>query len=343
MTNSTGRRSLIVATVLIGTLWFIGSRFSVTQTDVRYFYFGTVIEIRVYSNVDPAPALNEVEDRLRQWHQRFHAWQPSELTALNAALQRGDTVIPADDLADIIKRSQQLAKLSRQLFNPALGKRIALWGFARDNMNAAASAPTDVDPLTLPSMDDLIWQGKTLRSRHPDLQLDLGGIAKGYALEHLMALLKTRGFNDAMVNIGGDIGVLGQTPQRPWQIAIRDPDDDTKPLAILTLNDGEMVFTSGTYARQHDSDKGKAHHIIDPRTGAPSTGNRAVTVVGRDGLLLQAMCKALLIAGDEWPHYAKPAQLTNVFVVLGDGKIAFSRDLRSIVDKINPTWDIVNF
>ncbi len=282
---------------------------------MRYFYFGTVIEIRVYSSSDPSKVLHEVESRLQQWHQRFHAWQPSELTELNAALQRGEAVTPTADLAFIIKRSQQLAELSDQLFNPALGKRIAAWGFARDNMNSPAPAPTDVNAATLPTMHDLVWQNDRLRSDHPDLQLDLGGIAKGYALQELMIMLRNNGIHNAMINIGGDIGVLGQTPQRPWQIAIQDPRANKSPLATLTLHDGEMVFTSGVYARQHKTDHGNAHHIIDPRSGNPSQGNIAVTVKGTDGMLLQALCKALLISGAQWPTLAQRAQLDSVWVV----------------------------
>jgi thiamine biosynthesis lipoprotein len=290
-------------------------------TDARFFYFGTVIEVRIYSEHDTAPVLQLIEKRLASWHQRFHAWQPSELTALNAALQRGETVTPAADLAAIIRRSQQLSLLTLGLFNPALGKQFAAWGFARDNMNSALPAPAAVDPKTLPSMHDLQWQHDTLRSVHRELQLDLGGIAKGFALQELLHLLRQHGIKHAMINIGGDVGVLGQTPTRPWQIAIQDPQHTNSALDVIRLDDGEMAFTSGIYARQHPSDQGPVHHIIDPRTGQPAQGNRAVTVVGRDGMLLQAASKVLLIAGEAWPELAAQIGIEAVHVVSANGQI----------------------
>ncbi len=298
-----------------------------TQTDTRFFYFGTVIEIRVYSEHDPQPILHNIERQFADWHRRFHAWQPSELTALNAALQRGEQVQPAADLAELIKRSQALADASDHLFNPALGKRIAQWGFARDNMNSAMSAPAMIDSKRLPTMRDLQWQHDRLRSTHPDLQLDLGGIAKGYAMNTIMQQLRAAGIQHAMINIGGDIGVLGQTPTRAWQIAIQDPEQPNNALAMLTLHDGDMAFTSGTYAREHDSDQGRVHHIIDPRTGNPSQGNIAVTLVGRDGMLLQAACKVLLIVGDEWPHWSKNLGVNEAFVITGNGAQQFSESI----------------
>jgi len=327
--------------ILIGLL-FLSACNPVTQTDARLFYFGTVIEIRVYGERDPQPVLSEIESNLKQWHTRFHAWQPSELTELNTTLQRGASITPADDMAIIIRRAHDLAEQSEQLFNPALGKRIAAWGFARDNMNDTTATPKTIDPKSLPTMRDLHWQGKQLRSSNPDLQLDLGGIAKGYALDEILNLLRARGFRNAMINIGGDIGVLGQTPQRPWHIAIQNPDGSNTPLATITLNDGEMAFTSGTYARQHATENGNAHHIIDPRNGAPSQGNIAVTLVGRDGMLLQAACKVLLIAGNDWQRYADKLNVANAYVVNKKSTIELTATMMTLIDHAQTTqWRVV--
>lgn len=281
----------------------------------RSYHFGTWVDTTIMAS--PSEALlaqQEIDQRMNQWHQRWHAWQTSELTALNDALQEGKIVQPEPDVAVMIRRSQKLSEEMDGLFNPALGQRIADWGFARTDMNTPAPAPAPVDPKTLPTMADLQWTSAGLRSLNPHLRLDLGGIAKGYALDALLAGLKKRGISNALVNIGGDVGALGQHRNRPWLIGIENPDGDTA-LARLELFDGERVFTSGTYARHHATESGQAHHIIDPRTGAPAEGNIAVTVLGSDSMRLQAAGKALLITGSNWPALAARLHLEEVLVI----------------------------
>jgi thiamine biosynthesis lipoprotein len=98
-----------------------------------------------------------------------------------------------------------------------------------------------------------------------------------------------------------------------------------------------MAFTSGIYARQHQTENGSAHHIIDPRSGAPAHGNIAVTLIGRDGMLLQAMCKAVLIAGEQWPAMAKRNKLFDVFVLNSNAEIELSITLLEKLNDTKPT------
>ena len=311
------------------------------------YHFGTVIEIKLAdaSEARAQELFRRADAQLGQWHRRWHFWEPSELTALNAALATGEPVPVAVDLAGLIQRSSELANDSEHLFNPALGKRIAAWGFARHDPNAPAPAPAAVDPGRLPKMADLSWdeQGRLI-SAHPDLQLDLGGIAKGYALNALLTDLRSQGIQRAMVNIGGDIGVLGALPDRHWRIAVLGG-DGKQAVAALDLYDGEQVFSSGTYARRHQTDNGQsAHHIIDPRTGNPAEGNLATTVLGTDGERLQAASKALLIAGSDWRSVARRMQIDLALVIRGDGVIEVTSALAARLEPMEPdgdNWQII--
>lgn len=291
--------------------------------EARLQHFGTEIRIVLAGTSQAAAEANfrRLDRALADWHRRWHAWQPSELTELNAALGRQQTVSVAADLAGLLRRSQHYAELTDGLFNPALGRRLADWGFQQADPTATTPAPTAIDPARLPRMSDLVWvDTHQLRSRHPDLQLDLGGIAKGYALDSLLADLHRQGVSSALIDLGGDIGVLGRHGEAPWRIGVLAGNQQS--LASVTLADGEQAFSSGTYQRWHPTgDGGKAHHILDPRTGAPADGNQAVTVLGRSGELLQVASKVLLIAGADWRHYAERLDIPLAIVVRADGSV----------------------
>ncbi|NQD35806.1 FAD:protein FMN transferase [Permianibacter sp. IMCC34836] len=299
---------------------------------VRLQHFGTEIEIKLglASEAEAREIFQRLDGKLADWHRRWHAWQPSELTAINQKLASGEAVALRPDLAGLLRRSQQYASESDGLFNPAIGQRLAAWGFQQADPTATTPAPAPIDPATLPRMSALVIDAdQQLHSEDRTVQLDLGGIAKGYAMNALLADLRASHVDSAMISLGGDIGVLGDFRGRPWKIGIlAGAVDDTPPLAALQLRDGELAFSSGTYARRHDTgDGGSAHHILDPRTGNPALGNRAATVLGADGERLQVASKVLLIAGADWRSYADKLQTPLALVVTAEGVIEVTEAL----------------
>lgn len=294
----------------------------------RLQHFGTEIEIKLpdTSEARAREIFQRLDASLANWHRRWHAWQPSELTTLNAALARGETVPIAADLAGLLQRSQHYSAQSDGLFNPGLGHRLAEWGFQSADPTALQPAPAAIDPNRLPSMQALTIADNRASSSQPDLQLDLGGIGKGYALNALLADLRGHRIPSAFINLGGDIGVLGDFHGRPWKIGILAGPEQV--IAAIELRHGEMAFSSGDYARRHSTDDGgSAHHILDPRTGNPARGNRAATVIGHDGEQLQVASKVLLIAGNDWRRYADTLATPLALVVNEQGVIEVTEAL----------------
>lgn len=320
---------------LLGTLLAALSLTSCDEAPIqqtRLQHFGTEIEVKLVgaSEQQAREIFQRLDARLGDWHRRWHAWQPSDLTRLNSALQQGQTVPISADLAGLLRRSQRFSADSEQLFNPGLGQRLAAWGFQRADPTAALPTPAAVEASSLPTMAALViaesGNRATVRSEHPDLQLDLGGIAKGYALNQLLIDLARVELAGAYVNLGGDIGVLGSFRGRPWRVGVLAGPD--RVAAAISLQSGEQAFSSGTYFRQHDTDTGEpAHHILDPRTGNPADGNLAVTVIGADGERLQVASKVLLIAGRDWRRHAEALQTPLALVVAADGVIEVTAEL----------------
>lgn len=144
------------------------------------------------------------------------------------------------------------------------------------------------------------FNGTTISSVNPAVMIDLGGYAKGYALDRAAAILRAEHVQAALVNIGGNVLALGQPGARPWQVGIRDP-RGSGTLAMVTLHDNEAIGTSGDYERYFMKDGKRRPHIIDPRTGYPIDLVASVTIItsgGSDvGLRSDGNSKPLFITG----------------------------------------------
>jgi thiamine biosynthesis lipoprotein len=138
--------------------------------------------------------------------------------------------------------------------------------------------------------------GRTLRFAEPGMRIDLGGFAKGHAVDNAATLLRQRGIAHAMVSAGGDSRVIGDRCGRPWSVAIRDPRREGQAVAVLPLED-VSISTSGDYERYFDDGAERVHHLIDPATGRSPQGVHSVTVLADDGLSCEALSKAVFVLG----------------------------------------------
>jgi thiamine biosynthesis lipoprotein len=152
-----------------------------------------------------------------------------------------------------------------------------------------------------PRMADLHIENNRVWSDNPAVQLDLGGYAKGRALDDAVAILKAHSVKNALVNIGGNVIALGRHGDRPWRVGIQHP-RQPGTLATLDLLDGEAIGTSGDYQRFFEVAGRRYSHLIDPRSGQPATGMQSVTVLvsgNQAGTRSDALSKPLFIDGIE--------------------------------------------
>ena len=149
------------------------------------------------------------------------------------------------------------------------------------------------------------WRGlklnraaRTLAFAHPGMRIDLGGFAKGHAVDNAVAILAELGIAHAFVSAGGDSRVIGDRRGRPWTIGVRHPRDAKTLVALLPLED-TAVSTSGDYERYFEAGGVRHHHIIDPSTGRSPVSIHSVTILAADGLTAEAMSKSLFVLGLE--------------------------------------------
>lgn len=301
------------------------------------YVFGTRVELLIAGAPrDKArAAAGEVLREFDRLHRTLHAWQTSDLTRLNDAIARGERDIPVSpELAAILTDAASIAARSDQLFNPAAGKLIGLWGFQGDEFKPVLPPANRVAALVKahPSMADLSIDANHVTCRNADVKLDLGGYAKGYALDRAAAILRAQGVRNALINIGGNVMALGDKAGKPWRVGIQHPRQPW-PLATLDLRDGEAIGTSGDYQRYFEVDGKRYCHLLDPRTGRPADQAQAVTILvtprPNGGALSDAASKPLFIAGPQgWRESARKLQIDHALFVDAAGRISVTRAFR---------------
>ncbi len=251
-------------------------------------------------------------------HRAWHAWDPGPLGRVNRLLPTGKPFAVPPSVLPLIELGQIYSTQSGDLFNPAIGKLVQLWGFHSDIPEDQPPPPTAaIEALVkaAPRMADLELDGIMLRGRNPSLQLDFGAFGKGYGIDLAVAHLREMGIENAIVNAGGDLRAIGDRAGNPWRIAIRRPDGQGV-FAVIEVSGDESVFTSGDYERNFQYGDKSYHHIIDPRTGYPAEGAHSVTVLYGDAVTADAAATALFVAGPEgWQRVARNMGLRYVLLM----------------------------
>lgn len=263
---------------------------------------GTIIEIEIYAakEIQVDQALDQAENFFQLIQQDWYAFGDGELGRANNALAQGKSAELSPELTGLVQRSLKLRQLSEGFFDPTIGMLVELWGF-HDTESARETPPPEADiqkwQANLPARKSLTIVNRRVSADGP-LKLDFGGIAKGTALAGVTTLLQELGIDNALVNAGGDVQVLGMRGSRKWRIGIQDP-HSAGVLGTIALAPGEAIVTSGNYERFFNFDGQKFHHLLNPHTGRPVTKTAGVTVVDFNPELADAAATALMVAGPD--------------------------------------------
>lgn len=286
--------------------------------------FGSPCEV-VLTAATPAASQAAMAGAWRQLQDinaRWNAWKPGELTALNTAFRAGRAAAASPLLRAMVRRAQALEQASFGLFNPAIGGLVRAWGFHADVMRDGAAPSTAWRrrwQSARPCLAQIEARGTLLRSSNPDLQLDFGAYAKGVAIDLVLDRLQAQGCGAAMVNLGGNLAVIGRAGERPWRIGVRDP-FGSGLVATLDTVGREAVVTSGSYERYRLADGVRVTHIIDPDRGVPAPDVVSVTVVHPNAGHADAAATALLVAGrTRWRLVAQRLGVDQVLLIDRDG------------------------
>jgi thiamine biosynthesis lipoprotein len=268
---------------------------------------GTTYSVKVVE-LPPGSTSDTLKSRIDARLERVNALMStyrddSELSRFNAS--RSTDWIPVDPaLADLVERSLSISNLTAGAFDVTVGPLVNLWGFGPDTHPfRVPDDATIAEALRRVGRDKLSvrLEPPALRKAHPELYVDLSGIAKGYGVDQIAEVLDAVAVQDYLVEIGGELRAKGQKPgDQPWRIAIERPDAGTRAVYRgVTLEDAAMA-TSGDYRNFYVQDGRSYSHTIDPTTGRPVDHALAsVTVVSQDCATADALATGLLVLGPE--------------------------------------------
>ena len=312
------------------------------------FTFGTIVDYSIAHQDSDAikHAVEIIQQDLEYMHFAFHAWQPGPLSRINQLLATTATFTANPSVLPLIKESRKLSIQSQGLFNPAIGNLIKAWGFHSDfgPEDEMPPKPNRIAELleNNPDMKSVMIKNVQIQSTNEAVRLDLGAIAKGYALDRIVEHLQEQGIKNIIINAGGDLKAIGQHPdKRAWSVGIKHPRQKDAILAGLDVMSGESVFTSGDYERFFIHDGKRYHHIIDPRTGYPADKAQSVTVITSSATLADAASTALFIAGPEqWPAIAKAMHVEHVLFIDAEGRAEATPEMLKRLKQINATLKV---
>jgi thiamine biosynthesis lipoprotein len=271
--------------------------------------------------------LGLVLDELRRVEDVFTVWRESELTHLNERAGQGPIPV-SRELAEVIAVALECGHLTEGAFDITYFPLRPLW----DYKAAHPVLPTQEEVRAALELVDYRQVAVDLErntvSMPAGFSLDLGGIAKGYGVDRGMQVLLAQGIRSGLVQAGGDTKALGRKFDKPWQIAIKHPRRREEVFAVLPVVN-QCVQTSGDYERFFEIDGQRYHHIVDPRTGWPSTGCMSATVIGPEATFCDGIATALCVLGPE-QGLALVERLERVEAVLVgmDGRVHLSTGLR---------------
>jgi thiamine biosynthesis lipoprotein len=285
---------------------------------------GTYVTVWFWTDNEPkaAKAAEQVFAEMKRLDEEMTTWtETSEVSKINNAAGTNKPVKVGDETYEVIERAQDISKKSSGLFDITVGAFKGMLKFDED-MDGTLPDPADVKKrLKLVGYKDLVLDKKkhTVYLKKKGMSITLGGIAKGYAVDKCVALLKGQGFTDFMVQAGGDMYISGKKGNDPWVVGIRDP-RGSDLFAGMPIQD-HSFSTSGDYERGFVKDGVRYHHILDPRDGQPAHASRSVTIRAKDAYTADSWSKVMFILGPaEGMKLIKKYKLEDFEVVWVDDK-----------------------
>lgn len=323
-----GLRTLGIGTLLLFASQICLAKWHGEAQDIM----GTKISVTLWLEDDQKAeqAIAAAMAEMRRIDEHFSPYiETSELYRVNQLAPKASAEKPlsiSPELAAIIERANRYSEMSGGAFDITFAS-IGRYYDYRNKLTPSEQQREDLLPAINYRLIHLDTQRNTLWFEHPKLYIDLGGIAKGYAVDKAIAIVQSFGVKHASITAGGDSRVIGDKFGRPWLIGIKNPRADA--VAITLPLEDVAVSTSGDYERYFIDDKGeRVHHIINPRTGKSTSGVNSVTIIGPQGFDTDPLSTTVFVLGEE-----KGLALINslpgfdAVIINSSGKVSYSQGL----------------
>jgi len=259
---------------------------------------GTRISVDVFANTQQANDCSQkVFAEMKRIDQLMSPYiKQSELYSINQSASEHPVKV-GRELFDLIQRSFEFSVLSQGAFDITFSSIGYLYNYREHIRPDEQKIKKYLDAVSYKSIV-LDNTNHSVFFKHKNTKIDLGGIAKGYAVDNAIQILKVCGIKNALVSAGGDSKILGDKNGRPWMMGIQHPRDKNKVVVSIPLSNA-AISTSGDYERYFVEDRKRYHHIINPFTGKSAQKSWSVSVIGDEAIKTDALSTTLFILGAE--------------------------------------------
>ena len=311
-------------------------------SESEIFALDTAITLKVYGS-KRVVVLKKLEDKINELDDMLSTGkETSEVSRLN----RSGGAVLSPTMANLIKRSKAIYNKTDGLFDITIYPLMELWGFSTKNYKVP-SGKEIAEKLKLVGFDKIDFNEETrkISFKNKGMEIDFGGIGKGYITDELVKILTDEKVESAIINLGGNVFGFRKKPDGSlWNIAIRDPNEPDKYMAAIRLEDS-AVITSGGYERYFEENGIIYHHILDPRTGKPSdSGLKSVSIISKDGTLADALSTSLFIMGEEKAigYWKKNGSDFDILLMTKDNRLLVSAGIKDKIISDNYKIEVIN-
>src|SRR5690606_27058920 len=289
---------------------------------------GTEISVELWHD-DKNSAQAAIAAVMAEMHRIDKSMSPyietSELALINREASKHPVKISAEMMA-MLQQSLRYSRLTDGAFDISFASVGSLYDYRQSKQPSQQQIDSHLDAIDYRAIQLDPEQG-TVRFAKPDMRIDLGGIAKGYAVDRGADILLARGIQHAIVTAGGDSRILGDRRGRPWMVGIKNPRNRNKVSVLLPLAD-TAISTSGDYERFFMDGERRVHHILNPKTGKSASNVESVSVLAPRGFDTDPMTKIFFVRGIEAGMRFIDSQPGVDAIVIGvDGKMYYSKNL----------------
>lgn len=322
-----------------------GQAQAVTPVSETFFIFDTVVTIKIYDNRATTEDFQELESLMKDIDYKINrSNEDSEIYAVNENAGIAPVQV-SQETFDLVKIAVDYAKQTGGLLDPSIGPLVSLWNIGHEGAHVPPAADIEAAQKLIDYRKiELNEDTREIYLQDKGMDIDLGSYGKGYAADLIYDYLKAKGFDSAIIDLGGNVFAMGSKPgAKEWTVGIQDPDQERgNDIGTIKVID-KTVVTAGIYERYFVEDGKFYMHILDPRTGYPADNEiSSVTIVADSSTAADTMDTSLLIMGIEDGLKFAEENNTEALFITKDKKLYATPGFKEMLNKDNEEYTFAN-
>ena len=286
--------SNILLALLISLLVSCGNQ--ATLKEINGKTMGTTYSVKIVSDSELNISKNEIDNRLKEINKVFSNWDSQSEISLLDSKPSGKWINVSDELLFVLQESVNIMQQTEGAFDPGIGRLIDIWGFGPKRVENKPDRKKIKEALQESSLSNLQISNEGIK-KDIDIHINLSAIAKGYAVDEIAQILRNKGIDNFLVEIGGEVVASGKNFDNDWVVGVERP--ESQGAIAITLNNN-AIATSGNYRNFFIWEGEKYNHIIDPTSGLPVKSDLAsVSVIHPKTMIADAYATAMMIMGSD--------------------------------------------